>query len=319
MPMMQKIASICLLALAGCYAHGHVVVVRPPDVYVAEHEQPPVVVVEQTAPAPRVETVPPAPGPNYVWCAGYWHWTGDSWEWVSGEWLIVKAGYRWMGPRYEPAGRRVRYWRAHFHASGRASIGSPSSEGANPQPAPPEPDRPSKRVGQTESVPPGRAAGETPGRSGEEPHDQVPPGQAEPKPGSAGAGQGQQDTKPEHEDQGLHKGQDKVREHEDQGLHKGQDKVREHQDRGLHKGQSKVREKGRGDDDSGAGAGEVAGQAQDKPKAEGKAKARAKDKNASEAKGKPSENEGKAEGKDKGEDEDKGVEPAKPPKAVKKK
>jgi hypothetical protein len=43
----------------------------------------PVVVVGQP-PAPRVEVVTTAPGPDYFWIAGRWNWDGGRWVWLNG-------------------------------------------------------------------------------------------------------------------------------------------------------------------------------------------------------------------------------------------
>ena len=45
------------------------------------------VLVTQAPPRVRYETRTVAPGPGYVWEAGYWRWTGASYVWVSGHWV----------------------------------------------------------------------------------------------------------------------------------------------------------------------------------------------------------------------------------------
>ena len=37
-------------------------------------------------PAPLVEAMPAAPGPDYEWIPGYWSWGDGSWIWVYGNW-----------------------------------------------------------------------------------------------------------------------------------------------------------------------------------------------------------------------------------------
>jgi hypothetical protein len=37
-------------------------------------------------PAPLVEAVPLAPGPDYEWVPGYWIWGNRGWVWVYGTW-----------------------------------------------------------------------------------------------------------------------------------------------------------------------------------------------------------------------------------------
>lgn len=39
-------------------------------------------------PAPYVEIVGTAPGPQYVWVDGYWWWNGNDYIWVRGHWGI---------------------------------------------------------------------------------------------------------------------------------------------------------------------------------------------------------------------------------------
>ncbi len=53
--------------------------VAGPDVATAVEQEP--------APAPKPETVPPSPGPDYVWVGGHWVWH-NGWEWQPGYWSI---------------------------------------------------------------------------------------------------------------------------------------------------------------------------------------------------------------------------------------
>jgi len=52
-----------------------------PAVYRVEYDE-----VETTREPPplRVEPVPPAPDPTYVWVDGYWYWTGLDFIWLAG-------------------------------------------------------------------------------------------------------------------------------------------------------------------------------------------------------------------------------------------
>ena len=45
------------------------------------------VVVTKAPPPVQVETRTLAPGPGYVWAAGYWRWTGTTYVWVRGSWV----------------------------------------------------------------------------------------------------------------------------------------------------------------------------------------------------------------------------------------
>ena len=63
------------------------------------------VVVEQTPPAPQVEVVQVAPGPDYVWTPGYWSWRGHAWVWVGGVWVVPPHPHDvWIGGRWETHG-----------------------------------------------------------------------------------------------------------------------------------------------------------------------------------------------------------------------
>ena len=81
----------------------------PPQqqVVMAPPQQQPAVVVQP--PPVRVEVVPVAPGPGYVWVNGYWSWNG-AWFWVPGRyvfpprahvvwvpgvWIHERHGWRW--------------------------------------------------------------------------------------------------------------------------------------------------------------------------------------------------------------------------------
>src|ERR1700679_771270 len=38
-------------------------------------------------PAPRAETIPPAPNPNWYWAPGFWQRQGDQYVWTRGHWI----------------------------------------------------------------------------------------------------------------------------------------------------------------------------------------------------------------------------------------
>ena len=57
-------------------------------------------------PIPQYETVPPKPGPDYVWHDGFWSWN-NGWVWIPGQWvyqppsvIIVPGPDYYYGPRY---------------------------------------------------------------------------------------------------------------------------------------------------------------------------------------------------------------------------
>jgi hypothetical protein len=41
------------------------------------------VVAPEAPPAPMMETIPIAPGPDYFWIGGHWHWN-HGWVWLAG-------------------------------------------------------------------------------------------------------------------------------------------------------------------------------------------------------------------------------------------
>ena len=47
-----------------------------------------VVIHERVMPAPLVEVIPVAPGPNYHWVPGHWVWYGRRWVWVRGHYVL---------------------------------------------------------------------------------------------------------------------------------------------------------------------------------------------------------------------------------------
>ena len=59
------------------------------------------VVVGVAPPVPAAETVPPPPGPGYVWQPGYWAWNGAQYVWVPGTYVVAPyPGAVWVGGRW---------------------------------------------------------------------------------------------------------------------------------------------------------------------------------------------------------------------------
>jgi hypothetical protein len=68
-----------------------------------------VYVVDRPPPA-RVELIPVAPGPRYVWVAGYWHQAGNGWAWTGGRYIVPPARYRSWAPGAWQHGRHGWYY-----------------------------------------------------------------------------------------------------------------------------------------------------------------------------------------------------------------
>ena len=51
------------------------------------------VFVRIAPPAAVVETRGPAPGPRYIWIAGYHRWNGAAYVWVPGRWELPPRGH----------------------------------------------------------------------------------------------------------------------------------------------------------------------------------------------------------------------------------
>lgn len=102
-PHVRLIASLfALTALGGCY-----VTAGPPVAYEGEYveteEAPP-------APAPIVETIPPAPSNEDVWIEGQYRWHAHAYVWERGHYQHrPHGGARWIGGHWEKRGHR-RMW-----------------------------------------------------------------------------------------------------------------------------------------------------------------------------------------------------------------
>jgi hypothetical protein len=57
-------------------------------------------------PAPIHEVRTSAPGPRYVWIAGYHRWNGRSYVWVPGRWALPPAARRVWVPAHWQHDRR---------------------------------------------------------------------------------------------------------------------------------------------------------------------------------------------------------------------
>jgi hypothetical protein len=59
------------------------------------------VVASRPPPPPRVEIIPAAPGREYVWLPGYWHWERNDHRWVDGRWDRQRERERWVPHRWD--------------------------------------------------------------------------------------------------------------------------------------------------------------------------------------------------------------------------
>ncbi|HLK69780.1 MAG TPA: hypothetical protein VKU19_40400 [Bryobacteraceae bacterium] len=66
-------------------------------------------------PAPRYAVVGVAPGPGYIWTAGYWDRRGSSWGWVEGRWQRPpRPRAVWVAPEWRQEGRGYRFHRGYW-------------------------------------------------------------------------------------------------------------------------------------------------------------------------------------------------------------
>jgi hypothetical protein len=94
LPQTGLLAMIAGVMLTGCVVAGPPVVAAPPPI-----------------PVPRVEVVPPSPGPLFVWVPGYWGWHRSNYVWYGGRWATPPGrGYSWRAGYWE-SGRGGQVWR----------------------------------------------------------------------------------------------------------------------------------------------------------------------------------------------------------------
>ena len=68
-------------------------------------------------PAPIVEAVPPAPGPDsdYAWRAGYWRWVDERHVWIPGHWAKrPRPAAVWIAPAWEHGPDGYRFHEGHW-------------------------------------------------------------------------------------------------------------------------------------------------------------------------------------------------------------
>jgi hypothetical protein len=72
-------------------------------------------VITVAPPPPRVEVIPPAPGPSYVWIDGFWSWGGVRYVWNPGYWSGVRVGYVWAPAHWVHHGPGWRMTGGYWH------------------------------------------------------------------------------------------------------------------------------------------------------------------------------------------------------------
>jgi hypothetical protein len=74
-------------------------------------------VITVAPPPPRVEVVPAAPGPDFIWISGLWVWGGGHYAWHPGHWTTARVGYVWAPAHWARYGGGWRleggYWHHH--------------------------------------------------------------------------------------------------------------------------------------------------------------------------------------------------------------
>jgi hypothetical protein len=74
------------------------------------------VVVRVAPPRDVAETRGPAPGPKYVWIAGYYFWDGQAYVWVRGRWELPPTPHaRWVKHRWAHRGGGYVLVEGHWH------------------------------------------------------------------------------------------------------------------------------------------------------------------------------------------------------------
>jgi hypothetical protein len=74
----------------------------------------PEVIVQSQPPPDRVEAVPIAPGPGYVWIRGHWVWHRDRWEWKAGFYERTQPGNVWIPGQWVARGNGWVWIEGHY-------------------------------------------------------------------------------------------------------------------------------------------------------------------------------------------------------------
>jgi hypothetical protein len=74
------------------------------------------VVITVAPPAPIVETVPPSPGPQWVWDGGYHAWRGGKYVWVPGHYIKKpRPNAVWVAGHYDKRGHGYVFVPGRWH------------------------------------------------------------------------------------------------------------------------------------------------------------------------------------------------------------
>src|SRR3982751_6040270 len=97
------LSSLTLLVFAGCTTEPTTVTTTTTTQEVTTARPTRDVVVTRPPPPLRVETQTIAPGPGYVWTAGYWRWTGTTYVWTPGTWVVrPRTSAVWVAGHWVP-------------------------------------------------------------------------------------------------------------------------------------------------------------------------------------------------------------------------
>ena len=73
------------------------------------------VVVRVAPPAPRVEVIPRAPSPRYVWAPGCWGWRPHTGHvWYGGRWVVGQPGHVWEPAHWSERGGTWHFAEGHW-------------------------------------------------------------------------------------------------------------------------------------------------------------------------------------------------------------
>lgn len=109
--MPSRLRPLLLAAAAAALVSGCVVAPYGRDPY--RGDEGPVVQIEP--PPVRVEVVPVAPGPAYVWIGGHWNWQLNRHVWIGGRWALPpRVGYGWVPGRWAPYRSGGWHWRGGY-------------------------------------------------------------------------------------------------------------------------------------------------------------------------------------------------------------